>query len=121
MMKSPWDFFSDGGYDAWRCLTPNSCASPSGSPGAAGAASPNPMVGAALVKGGTITGRGWHRRGMQNNAASIIGVKPGKVLSKKMISKCPRRVLFRLLNTLSVNIKAYRLIKKHERLFIYCR
>ena len=27
-----------------------------------GTASPNPMVGAVLVKGGTIIGRGWHRR-----------------------------------------------------------
>jgi len=27
-----------------------------------GATSPNPMVGAVLVKGGTIIGRGWHRR-----------------------------------------------------------
>src|ERR1051325_3630169 len=27
-----------------------------------GATSPNPMVGAVLVKGGQIIGRGWHRR-----------------------------------------------------------
>src|SRR5271155_5155017 len=27
-----------------------------------GATSPNPMVGAVLVKGGKIIGRGWHRR-----------------------------------------------------------
>src|SRR5664279_549267 len=27
-----------------------------------GATSPNPMVGAVLVKGGNIIGRGWHRR-----------------------------------------------------------
>ncbi len=27
-----------------------------------GATSPNPMVGALLVKGGKIIGRGWHRR-----------------------------------------------------------
>ena len=26
-------------------------------------ASPNPMVGAVLVKGGKIIGRGWHHRG----------------------------------------------------------
>lgn len=28
-----------------------------------GMTSPNPMVGAVLVKGGKIIGRGWHRRG----------------------------------------------------------
>jgi diaminohydroxyphosphoribosylaminopyrimidine deaminase / 5-amino-6-(5-phosphoribosylamino)uracil reductase len=27
-----------------------------------GATSPNPMVGAVLVKGGKIIGRGWHQR-----------------------------------------------------------
>jgi diaminohydroxyphosphoribosylaminopyrimidine deaminase/5-amino-6-(5-phosphoribosylamino)uracil reductase len=27
-----------------------------------GMTSPNPMVGAVLVKGGKIIGRGWHRR-----------------------------------------------------------
>ena len=33
-----------------------------------GATSPNPLVGAALVKGGKIIGRGWHRRAGQPHA-----------------------------------------------------
>src|SRR5258706_10387993 len=33
-----------------------------------GATSPNPMVGAVLVKGGKIIGRGWHRRAGQPHA-----------------------------------------------------
>ena len=33
-----------------------------------GATSPNPMVGAVLVKGGKIIGRGWHRRAGEAHA-----------------------------------------------------
>ena len=33
-----------------------------------GAASPNPMVGAVLVKNGKIIGRGWHRRAGEPHA-----------------------------------------------------
>src|ERR1039458_5472375 len=39
-----------------------------------GATSPNPMVGAVLVKGGKIIGRGWHRRaGLPHAAIEALG------------------------------------------------
>src|SRR5262245_28587594 len=37
-----------------------------------GTTSPNPMVGAVLVKGGKIIGRGWHRRAGEAHAEAEV-------------------------------------------------
>ncbi len=43
-----------------------------------GRTSPNPMVGAVVVKGGKVIGRGWHRRAGEPHAEAIALKKAGK-------------------------------------------